>query len=559
MPSSSFAVITLTVAAVLQATPPDARTSTLEAALALVPASAEAFIVIADLTRVSADVEECMAAINRPESLLAGKPIDQLKAWLGVSTAFNEKGAMVMYAAPVGEALAYALLIPVDDAKLFISGNLMPAAGGPDGAFMFREEPVFAREVGSHVLISSAQSLLTEYVPAADFAASTAQRLGARGWQLAVEADLAIWASSRAIAVAQARVTQLSAGAAILSQASDVLIAVDVDALGLTVRSYSVFTPGTALAELARGAPGITGGASLRRLPAGKPYFAMCADSSAVGGGEQLLSWLRKLDTTEALIPSWMSTNAALVKSLSLAAYPSKLGLIAGGFMNDSAIVIETEDASAVLGLMKGEIMAATGSSNGVRREASWEDSRVLKDGTSASAFEVKETPLGPSEAPDAALGSIASRQMVKQVLLGPRGLHGFAVAQADALVVTLSQRQDVLARAQSASRVDAAPDANAEASLASDAVVRSMSALLPPDSALVGFVWLGQIAKAAKQLTALFGAGGAMPEIPTRMEPIAFGLAVGGGCFEAALVLPTPVLSVIAAQSASMPAEPTP
>ena len=72
-----------------------------------------------------------------------------------------------------------------------------------------------------------------------------------------------------------------------------------------------------------------------------------------------------------------------------------------------------------------------------------------MKDGSTVTAFAVKETVTGP--------GGDVTERLMRQVLLSARGLHGFVRTVPGAVVVTFSQRTDVLGRATAAATPGAA------------------------------------------------------------------------------------------------------
>ncbi len=57
----------------------------------------------------------------------------------------------------------------------------------------------------------------------------------------------------------------------------------------------------------------------------------------------------------------------------------------------------------------------------------------------------------------------------------------------------------------------------------------------------VVGYLAVGQLVRAARQLAEMFGGAGDMiPEIPARTEPIGGALRFGGGTIEMAAIVPT-------------------
>jgi len=204
--------------------------------------------------------------------------------------------------------------------------------------------------------------------------------------------------------------------------------------------------------------------------------------------------------------------------------------------------VVVTKDPAAVAGIFKDRLMQMGGVAGGLKLTPSWEDARTLKDGTTAAAFELKPEPVADDgQARQAAAGSM----LATQAIFGNRGMHGFARAGSGGLVVTYSQRPDVLTRATDA-------QAGRGATLADDAVVKSMMQWMVAKPDVVGFLGLGQLLKAARQIAGSFGGGADMlPPVPSRAEPIGVALDVRGGRIEGAVVVPTAVLAAMAEYAA--------
>jgi len=301
------------------------------------------------------------------------------------------------------------------------------------------------------------------------------------------------------------------------------------------------------LRKLARRAgtrAGEAGPAPFSLLPKAAIYGALSIDVRSVGGGAALKALAAAIDPTGAVMPTWLIDAAELVDGVQLGAYPSKLGVMAGGLLNDSSLVVVTKDPAAVQGIFKDRLMQMGGVAGGLKLTPTWEDARTLKDGTSAAAFELKPEPVADDgQAREAAAG--AMQMLATQAIFGNRGMHGFARAGQGGLVVTYSQRPDVLTRATDA-------QAGRGATLADDAVVKSMMQWMVAKPDVVGLVGIGQLFKAARQIAGSFGGGADMlPPVPSRAEPIGVALDVRGGRIEGAIVVPTAVLAAMAEYAA--------
>ncbi len=530
-----------------------ARADALDDVLALIPPDAASFVVVPSLASVNADAESCIAAMDRKESVLVGRPIDQLRSALGIAEGLDERGSFALWSSGKqgDDGRAFLLLLPAENPADFIAANLAPAA---DGSTTMRGERVFARALKGHVLVSRTKADVDGYDAKGGIATSWSARVGARAIELARRGDAVAWAGAEALGESRRAAEQQAkdaAGVEVFSQSvaapakiqallagveSGVLV-LDIDALGLSLRSVAVYAPESELQRLSKGAaPVAGGGGTLAGLPRSPFYLAAAIDAQALGGSGKL-DELAAAVGADGVLPDWLADAKEGVRGVRFACYPSKLGLVAGGFFNDCALVIETDQPAAIRDLFRTKLLAQTGKLDGVRREPMWEDGRTLKNGIVADAFELKETPLGASEAEGADLGAVALRQMSRQALFGSRGMHGLVKVLPAAVVVTFSQRPDVLERAVKA--------AQGGESLDGEATLVAMRPWLVPGAQIEAFVSVGQILKVARQLADSFG-GGDMPwpTIPARSPPIAVALRADERSSEAAIMIPTPTLA---------------
>jgi hypothetical protein len=148
--------------------------------------------------------------------------------------------------------------------------------------------------------------------------------------------------------------------------------------------------------------------------------------------------------------------------------------------------------------------------------------------------------------AKDASPADLSMQRMLTQAIYGSRGLVGFVKRQPKGVVMTFSQRSDVLDRATKVSA--------GGASLADDATIGAYREWLidRPEigrADVEGFIGVGQFGKLFQQLLTLVPGGDQMqaqvPQIPTSVEPIAFALEVDKGTVEGALVIPSGVLAI--------------
>ena len=541
-----------------------------EAALAQVPPQAISFVIIPDLARAGADLSETLARMNRPETSVLGKPVEQLKGWLGVGEGFDERGSIIAYSTAIADAkadepqAAWTLLLPASDPKALAASLGM----GADGALTFMGQPAFAALGGSHVIVSQTAALAAGHDAKGGSAASFMKLVGDDLRVRVDEAEVLAWAGpvalghakvmgEQAAAIAEQRAAEQGmptdgfAGrrddlqrlsSAFVGSIEHGIVLVDIDALGLALRPIAVLAPEGALAKALTA--GEAGPAPFSLLPKAALYGALSIDVRAVGGGAALKALASAIDPAGAVLPAWLVEAADLVDGVQLGAYPSKLGVMAGGLLNDSSLVVVTKDPAAVQTIFKDRLMQMGGVSGGLKLSPAWDDARTLKDGSTAAAFELKPEPVADdAQAREAAAG--AMQMLATQAIFGNRGMHGFARAGSGGLIVTYSQRPDVLTRATDA-------QAGRGATLADDAVVKSMMQWMVAKPDVVGFLGVGQLFKAVRQIAGSFGGGADMlPPVPSRAEPIGVALDVRGGRIEGAVVVPTAVLAAMAEYAA--------
>jgi hypothetical protein len=124
-------------------------------------------------------------------------------------------------------------------------------------------------------------------------------------------------------------------------------------------------------------------------------------------------------------------------------------------------------------------------------------------------------------------------------LVFGPRGPMGFAKSFPDGMLVTFSQRPDVLARGIKV--------AEGGDSLQKDAVITALQGWLTRDPDVVAYVGIGSLLNVVRQAASSFpGAGVELPDAPPGIEPIALSLEVQNGRVETATMVPTAVMGVL-------------
>lgn len=528
----------------------------LERALRVVPPDAAGFVVVPSLKRASDDLSQLIERMDRPGTALLGRPIDQLKATLGISAAVEDRGPLVAFLPPAaeGEIGAPRILVPTLDPAGFLEANFTKAPEAGEGGHRDSEDRLWhARALDGFVLLSADAAAVAAYAPGEGILAEWRSRIGEAWFAEVARGDLVAWGGDRAFADLFAQSRRFDAEAmppgvefdreaaarwsrAIEASLEDGIVAVEFDPLGVAVRSYARLREGSPLAKLAdRADPGKAAG--LDRLPRQAFYLAASMNLAGLGGSESLREAAAIAGIGEG---AWLRI-ADLLQSAQFAAYPSRLGLAAGGFLNDSALVLEVADAAALRELVAAEVVAASGESGGLRRRGSFERGRTLRDGRVVDAFALEQVviPAGEGDG-EAGLQDLATRQLLWQVLFGSRGLNGFLRAETGESrgVLTFSQRPDVFARAAEA--------AGGGGSLDGDGAIRAMRSWLPANAQAIAFVGVGQFGRLLRQLAGIVPGGiENLPEIPTSIEPIGLGLAMAPQRVESTLVLPAGVLGL--------------
>jgi hypothetical protein len=526
----------------------------LERALASVPDGAAGVVVVPSLKRLNDDLVQCLERMDRPGTAVIGRPIDQIKARLGIAVAVADRGSLVAWWPPsAGATRPVRLIVPTDDPAAFLAGNFEPRPDEGDDAHVGPDGRVwFARSIEAGVLLSTEAEAVRTYAAGGEFGASFLAALPERWRTRLLDADVVVWGGSRAISdlarqgreemppeVADAPGFDAEAAErwreAFETSLEAGLVAIDVDPLGVAVRTFATLTSDSPLGEMVANAR--PGSATFDRLPGNAFYLTGSLDLEAVGGATPLRAFAGLAGIPEG---GWLEVAANLQRA-QVAVYPSRLGVAAGGFFNDAALAIEATDAAALRQSIEQGVAAAEGDAAGLRWTGNFERDRSLRKGGEADAFEVGQTAIPAGEEGAAGVVDLAQRQLAWQIAFGSRGLNGFFKTVGEGWsVLTFSQRPDVLSRA-----IEAAGGAGRR--LDGNGAIRAMRSWLPEGSQAVGFVGVGQFGRLLKQLARMVpgGAEAFLPELATNIEPIGFGLEIGPGTFESAVVVPSGVLGL--------------
>ena len=537
-------------------------------ALDIVPGDAVAWLVIPSLSALNADLGDLLDRANRPELAVAGRPLDVIISQFGIAAGFDERGSLAAWSRS-GESLADGdgvVAVPVEDATRFIDANFeADAAEGPSAHRTRDGEIVHLKVAAGHVLISPREDLLAAWKPSVGMADELAGRFDADAMDGMRQADLVLridggtLQSTRAAAIAAAEANVPATGMAGMgdlgmgsmvdrlgSDAAELVIALDVDALAIGIRGWTRFDadgPMSALASRIDAANGDASNAVLGRLPNQAFYMAMGVDLDGLGGYSGMMGLLAALDVDTTVMPGWMSRIGPSMRGVEFAMYPSKLGVAMGGALNDASLILLTDDPDAVRATMADAVPAMSGVTGALERKTAWRSDVEQRRGGVADEFEMSAAIAKANQRDDTGTVGEASMQLTaEKMMFGPRGLKGLGRVVGGGYVMTFSRRPDVLARASEAGV--SAPG------LDEDPVLTSMRSWLPTDPDVEMFIDVGQLGRLARQVASLVpGADGVVPELPTDMPPIGFGLSFGpvadAAHLEWAMVLPSEVVGI--------------
>jgi hypothetical protein len=535
-------------------------------ALDLAPPDAISVCVAPDAKLLGDDMAELASKFERMHALTEMKPLDLVKSRFGIGPGMDDRGAFVAWYAPSKEpSPPWCALIPTTDSAKFLQSNLEAAPEVAPDAYRKQGMVYYAKAVDGFVAVSPSAELARGYARKPGLAERLKSRLGERGFAVLCDGDVAMWAGPEALADlrrnGRAQAAAMEAGRAgsgakpeaaagakdaakpvdpaerfahLMEGLTDGVTSVDVDPLGVLVRSYAVLDPASDLGRSARGGAAHAG-ASLDHLPRGAFVLALAADVAGLGGMQAFLD-LAALIPGGDQVPSWLAQNKDLVTSLQMGIYPSKLGLMGGGVLNEAVLWLGATDGAKAKSVIELWMASLAGEADGQKREVTWEKDRALKSGVVADAYLVKDIPLPRNGQPARRVNPM--ERMLRTIVYGPKGPNGFVKSSPDGVLVTFSQRPDVLERA-----VAVTGDGN---SLQREATITALRSWLMPRPDAVAFVGVGSLLNVVRQAASAFpGAGIEIPDAPPSLEPIAFGMAVDGGRIETATMIPAGVISV--------------
>lgn len=513
--------------------------SGLEGMIKLIPPDAQAALIVPNAKIVSDQITQCLEGMDRAGLLLGSRPIDQFKSASGFNIAVDDLGsaAVVLLA---GQAQP-AFLIPVTDAAAFLQGNFAGHEG--DAYKLAKGGTLFAKVIGSHVLLSKDQSITQNYQAGEGIGPLLKTTLGERSFALLGSGDVFIFGEPEAFARLNRMLKEQAAqtgqllplaavaGFEMLGMLDAGLLVIDFDPLGLVTHSLIRFKADSPASPLAAG--GTAGSTGLSRLPNKPFYFAASIDIAGLGGPTAMKELASAMGLPEP--PAWMLQ----AESLQFAAYPSPAGL-QGGLLNDAVAVLKTPQPAAARDFIKQHMMALQNATGGIKRDVKWQDSKNIKEGLAADAYEIKVVNVPPE---------LAQEQMAAQFMFGAAGWRGFVAQTDEALLMTFSQRPQVLEAALAASNPG---KLDPKSGLAGLSAIKVMHKWMPPHIDIEFYLGVGQIGQLLKQITAAIGgmAQIQLPELDSSLPPIGFAADVNDRGLETATIVPAGVLAVILDQA---------
>lgn len=512
-----------------------ARGDSLDGVLRLVPDQAVAWMVSPNLSRLNADLGDLIDRADRPELAVAGRPMDVLVSQFGVAVGFDERGAFATWSPTTADLLEGrgVVAIPVEDAARFLSGNFTAEPDSGPNALRSRDgRLLFSRTLDKHVLLASDSEFLTGWKPGPGRPRLLEVYGEAIGPDIG-EADIVLRIAGESVKAAQSLAADASddtpfggspvdrdrleaALESTFGGAKDILVAVNVDALALGLRGWTVYKDDSPVTRLSKTV--VSDGRSVfGPLPAGPFYLAVGVDFDRFGGAAAITLFQSLAAQLEVPLDPLLKSLGEKVEAIGFVARPSKLGLAMGGILNDASLVLVGRgNASGIRDEIESAVVAMNGVTGAIERKASFKRSVEQRKGGTADEITMKAeiAPVGRRQE-KARVGDASVQLTGERMLYGPRGLNGLGREIGDDYIVTFSRRPDVMARAvEAAGGVD---------SLAEEPMIVSILGWLPPRPGFLAMFDVGRLSGLARQVVSVIpDAAGAIPKLPESMPPIA-------------------------------------
>lgn len=325
-----------------------------------------------------------------------------------------------------------------------------------------------------------------------------------------------------------------------VNQSEIAYLGLDISADGVALDIASTFTEGSEIAGFFQGA----GNAMelLGRTPAVPFFMAGSVDYSNVGM-KQLFMNANEMQAGGGL-PGIQELQTNITKNSSgtsfvFGATPNLLGDLFGA----SSLFYHAEDGAKLKQLNEKGVTDLDGAnSQGMTISSSYEAGVADINGVSVDKWGLKFAPEAGTP------GAMQMQQAMGMMFGAQGGPGGFVASIDDGVVVTMGQNQGNFNKALSA----AAGDADG---MNTNADVQSAAAHLPEDAFFVGFLGIGELAKAAQGMMAMMG-GGPDINLDGDIPPLAAAAAATEGDFRVRIFAPTALITKaaeIAAEAQAM------
>lgn len=457
--------------------------------------------------------------MDRGDLLLGASPLDQILAVAGMGQDVDDEKPFALGIDASGDLT---VVVPTLDPVRFLERNFEPL---DDGRVRHSGgDALHARTVGSRVILSS-QAPTDDRL--ADNAAAWIERSGPRGTALLHDADIAFIGDpatlremlddENANPIWQFALNTFSDLAA--PEASEAfVVALDLDALALVVRTAAVWQEGTLAARLASGDG--PRGSGIEGLPARPFVLAGAVDAGVTGLTRAVEAVAERLGT--AAPPEWLRT----VRGARFMMPASRSGLAAGA-LRDAVLHIETSDPEGARAFMRAWIESRAGRRHGFDHLVTLRSTQ-LEDGTPADSFEVR---LG-----DGAPGTEPLR-VAHALLFGRLGWQGMIVPTDDGVLLTFGRR---------ASALEALAASTSGTGLADGGAIRAMRTWMPPDPFVEGYLDITRGAALMQEAVDSYPMlrNLPVPKPDVALPPVGFGAALSGGGIESTTIVPAGVLA---------------
>lgn len=533
--------------------------------------NADVIIAVPQLKRASDELTRCIEGMDRAGMLMGSRPIDQLKSLCTISAGLDELrgGAVLFYindAMPTFDDAVF--VVPVTDVGTFLEGNFEP--GTEAGTHVHGTGKVaYVRSTmtpgAETVALSFSKVALNRYQPGgfAEFARQFAgdKLEGLRKGELFISVRGAAMSKTAALIARTAddRVAEQRNAEAVLhaeivkavqslsgswmtrfaNETEGVVCTIDFDPLAAVARCVWRMKESLGVDEPAAAKPSEF--VAFKTMPR-MPYFAAVhVERPAIDAARRI--YISENGNNE---PDWV----ARVKSIDVMSYRTSVAVgadaakktvkkkeFAGGLLKNTILLAQIDEVGEAGGARAGFIDWV----RGLDASGTW-TTRVID----------KECAIDERSA--AALSAVAEFrgdggpvfQTLHDLLLGPYGWQGLAMAVDGGVLVTCNQRSDWARRM-------AGSIAEPNDTFARDSVIQSLRAWLPGPLHVEAYFDVAALREAGEELMEILPSGGRKDgvgmmrkEAGSMTPPIGIAATVKGQSIDTTIVMPGPAMAVI-------------